>query len=367
MQTSWLASYLDGRTAARHSARVSVNNQFIQVTTDSGHSVLWPLSEVRQTQGFYSGEPIRLERGAPIAEVVIVDDRAFLEHLHRVVGPERAKQFSKASAPNSRLMFGLLAGGATVALIALLYFYVIPASAARLAPLVPLSVEEKLGDVITQMLAPPEKRCNDARLQAAVEAIMKRLSEASGDSRYQFRIAVFDDQMVNAFAAPGGYVVVARGLLEKTDSPEQLAGVLAHEVQHVLLKHSTGGILRQLSSRVVIALVAGDASLVEKTLSTADSLGQLKFGRDAESAADLEGLALLTRAGVPPQAMIDAFGILEREAAQMPSMPAFLSSHPETADRIAELKARGVQMKVEPRRFELGEDWSSLRARCWNL
>src|SRR5438046_2895507 len=125
---------------------------------------------------------------------------------------------------------------------------------------------------------------------------------------YPLRVYVVDMPTVNAFAAPGGSVVIFRGLLQRTDSPEQLAGVLAHEFQHVLQRHSTRAIIQHTSSGLLIAALTGDVTgPLAYGLEAARVLGHLRYSREAETEAGAEGLTMLLAARVDPAGMITFF------------------------------------------------------------
>jgi beta-barrel assembly-enhancing protease len=156
-------------------------------------------------------------------------------------------------------------------------------------------------------------------------------------SRYRYEFHVADDPTLNAFALPGGIIVVHRGLIEATRRPEELAGVLAHEVQHVELRHGTAGIVRELGWRALWTFVSGDwgGTLAGQA---AVELGSLKFSRDAEAAADAAGFAALVRAGIDPGGMADFFATMARDTPGAP--PAFLSTHPASEEREQQLRER---------------------------
>src|SRR5260370_1392343 len=140
-----------------------------------------------------------------------------------------------------------------------------------------------------------------------------RLPARPPGAPYTFRVYIVDVPVFNAFAAPGGTGVVFRGLLERTDSPEQLAGVLAHELQHVVQRHSTRAIVQHTSSGLLIAALTGDVTgPLAYGLEAARVLGQLRYSRDAEEEADTEGLKMLLAARVDPAGMIAFFKALDK-------------------------------------------------------
>jgi Zn-dependent protease with chaperone function len=161
----------------------------------------------------------------------------------------------------------------------------------------------------------------------AVRSIGTRLTSSS-TYRYAFHVA--RDEAVNAFALPGGIVVVNTGLIAATKRPEELAGVLAHEVQHVEHRHSLAGMAKNLGIRAVWALVTGD---VGGTLAgeAALQMATLRFSRAAEEQADADGFALLVDRGIDPSGMSAFFATLEAKGGAEP--PALLSTHPASDGR----------------------------------
>src|SRR5207302_1800985 len=106
-----------------------------------------------------------------------------------------------------------------------------------------------------------------------------------------------DDGTVNAFAVPGGQVVLLRGLVERTRTPEELAGVLAHELQHVIQRHATRLLLQHASTGLVLVAVSGDITgAMAYGIESARMLGTLRYSRHLESEADVEGLRMLLAA-----------------------------------------------------------------------
>src|SRR5690606_36535147 len=123
------------------------------------------------------------------------------------------------------------------------YVWGVPALAAHLAGSVPRSWEERLGERDAAELTAGAGPCRDPALDRAIGAMTAALARAAGAAPGTFRLHVVDDSLVNAFALPGGSIILFRGLIERAESPDELAGVLAHEMQHVLLRHSTQALL----------------------------------------------------------------------------------------------------------------------------
>ncbi len=178
--------------------------------------------------------------------------------------------------------------------------------------------------------------------QAQALAVVARKLKVGDEPSYRFHLA--DDKVINAFALPGGDIVVNRGLLLATRNPDELAGVLAHEMQHVALRHSLKSMIRGAGLSMVWALVIGDPSgtLVGQA---ADRLLGLKFSRDAEREADDQGFTLLVKRGIDPHGMVAFFDTLAKQGGATP--PALLSTHPASAEREAALAARLEQLPAD--------------------
>ena len=364
VRSDWEGYYLDGRTAARRRAAVRLLRSGIQITPEGGETRWWPYAEIRQTQGFYAGEQVRLERGGDLPEALLVEDAAFLADLHRVA-PEAAPRFHDPARRGRRIRLTLLAALATAALCVAAYLWGIPLLAAVAASRVPVAWEERLGESVARHLAPDAKRCKDPSALGAIQTIVARLTAAAPQSPYTIHLAVANQPAVNAFAAPGGYLVVLRGLLEQTDTPEELAGVLAHELQHVLHRHATRAIIQQTSTGLILTALTGDASgATVFGLEGARTLGMLRYTRQLEEEADAEALRLLRAAQIDPAGMLAFLERLQKRERGPAALGAYLSTHPDTGARIARLRAllRDQPGKVEP--LLPGRDWRDVRMRC---
>ena len=210
--------------------------------------------------------------------------------------------------------------------------------------------QERVIDLIAAQISPEVERQIGAATLAQIKATTRFIENGPeaealatvaqrvvGDDAANYRFHLADDKLVNAFAVPGGDIVVHRGLLAATRSPDELAGVLAHEIQHVALRHSLKGMIRSAGWSILFSLAVGDlgATLVGQA---ADRLATLKFSRDAEREADDHGFSLLVERGIDPRGMVSFFDTLAKKDGATP--PALLSTHPASAEREAALAAR---------------------------
>jgi predicted Zn-dependent protease len=364
MRTDWAATYLDGRTAARQPASVRLMREGLEITPASAATRFWPYHEVRQTQGFYAGEPVRLERGGDLPETLLIADAAFLEALHETAAHVGAR-FHDPRRRAARLRWTVAAAAGVLAATAAIYLWGIPALVALVTPRVPVAWEESLGRSAVSVLAPSERRCGDPAVADAVDRIVRRLLGAGPPSPYTMRVYVVDRPILNAVAAPGGYVVIFRGLLERARTPEELAGVMAHELQHVLLRHTTRAVIQDAGTGLLLMALTGDVTgPLAYGLQAARVLGELRYSRSAEEEADREGFRMLVAARVDPAGLIAFFETVRKEEGPRPEAFTYLSSHPLSADRIARLTALAAAHRgpIEP--VVPDTDWPALVKRC---
>ena len=200
--------------------------------------------------------------------------------------------------------------------------------AARLAMSLPPSVDVQLGRPSWEAFAASPERCKSAAAERYVAAIAAPLLSALGETPFKFHFLVLDASEVNAFALPGGYVVVNRGLLDSALQGDEVAGVLAHELSHVLERHSTKRLVGSLGAGVALNIIFGVVDLGAPALTVA-ALSSLGYDRDQEREADEKGREILIRAGISPAGMATFF---ERLSGSV-SLPEFISTHPDPGNR----------------------------------
>jgi predicted Zn-dependent protease len=256
----------------------------------------------------------------------------------------------------SRLGLGML--GLFLALPILLVGAVLWQShnlAGWLASHLSIEQEQQLGELAFRQATLGMKLRQTGLDAAAIKEMGERLTRGS---KYTYRWYVAEDPAINAFAVPAGYVVVNTGLIEAADTAEEVAGVLAHEVQHIELRHTLKNLVHSLGLRVALALALGDIS-GSALGDVAARLGELKFSRDLEREADHKGLAALKQAGIAPQGMVTFFAKLARQEGGV-TPPALLSTHPASEDRMARLKRMIDEQGPWPSQ-RLPYDWVTLK------
>lgn len=323
-----------------------------------------PAARVSLSGGGWRGDAVHLtweEDGRTWA--VTVDDPAATDALLRALPSTLARDAARLRREAGRrrrqrtVALGLVAVLVLLPVAAAVALYlfrepILDAAVARM----PVAVDVKLGGLVADQLAASGRVVGDGPAVEAVRAIGERLA-GSAPSPFAFRFVVVSDATVNAFAAPGGLVAVHTGLIARAESSDELAGVVAHEIGHVLARHSLRQMLFELGLLASIRLLVGLEGLGDAVASGALQLGALRFSRDQERDADRRAVELLARARLPATGLGTFFAGL---AAEPGGVPAIVSTHPPGAERSAALaallEARGA-WPVEP----LALDWDAIR------
>ncbi len=307
----WDATFFDGVNPTPRPVKVSVMSNGLQIGKVTDGEVLWLYEHLRQTQGFYAGQQIRLETCGSQPQVLTISDANFLEAVHRIAG-NRVAHFHRHDERSRRPLGVIFAGIGIVCIGLWVYVEGVPSLAKLASRYVPISWEEKTGNAVADQAISTHHACVEPKRKMFIDELVSNLTTALPSNPYTFRVSVVDSPVVNAFAAPGGYIVIYKGLLKVTNSPEELAGVLAHEIEHVIHRHVTRMLLQQALLGVVWGAVTGDLSgTMALGAQAASFLGGLAYSRVAEEEADREARKLLTAARISPRGLISFFERLQ--------------------------------------------------------
>jgi len=193
----------------------------------------------------------------------------------------------------------------------------------------------------------------DGTTEGYINAIVQRLAAVAPGPRFPYRARVVNAAEINAFALPGGYVYVNRGLIEAVRNEGELAGVLAHEMAHVAQRHGTSQATKAYGAQMGVGLLGSLLGGRDHRLGVGEqvigSLGLnalfMKFSRNAESEADRVGAQMMSRAGYDPMAMASFFDLLAAQQRGNPSaVSQFFSDHPSPQNRSASIRALAAQL-----------------------
>jgi predicted Zn-dependent protease len=193
---------------------------------------------------------------------------------------------------------------------------------------------------------------NDPELQRYVESIGMKLARASERPNLPWHFAVVDEPAINAFALPGGYIYVTRGILPFLDNEAELAGVLGHEIGHVTARHSAQQYTKATSAGLGVTLLSifvPEARPLQGLTETALGVLFLKYGRDDELQADRLGVEYTAATGWDPAGvggMLRTLARLDEATGSRRGVPNWLSTHPAPADRVEEIHAYVAKLAV---------------------
>jgi predicted Zn-dependent protease len=205
--------------------------------------------------------------------------------------------------------------------------------------------EEKLGDLFWEHLGDEGNQITDSLTVAAMDTMVSSICSANAIPRDHIKVHVFRADVVNAFAMPGGHLVVNSALIEDCKNPEQLCGVLAHEIAHIELHHVMKKLVREVGMSVLVNMTTGggDGGQVGEVVG---ALSSKAFDRDMEREADMKGLDYLMNAHIDPHPFAD-FLYLTGDGESEEAFE-WLSTHPSSKERM-----EYVLEEIGKRQFEV--------------
>ncbi len=366
MTEAFTATFFDGVTAARTAVIVRRDFQSVLISDrDTGRQLArWPVADVIEY------------REEESTELYVIGPRDGDARLHVTGGgiirdaKEVLPGIRGAGVPWPMLRkVGILTVGALGSL-ALLIFVILPAMATQLAAMIPPEREVAFGKTvraqIERVFGADETGallCEAPEGKLALAAMTNRIL---GDAEVPYEVLsveVFDHSLVNAFALPGGHVVLFRGLVEAAEHPDEVAAVLAHEIGHVVARDPTRIALQTAGSAGLLGLVLGDFAGGTIALALANQFLQASYSQEAEVNADIYAHERLEAAGLPPEALAVMFERLREEHGDTSGLMAHFSSHPQLVDRIEAARAAAHPHQDGPPSLAEAE-WADLRSIC---
>ena len=312
-------------------------------------------------------------RNADRSLTIFCEDKRFPQALAQARGSglnEQVEQMLVLRQARGRQGRGLLTLG-LVALGLLLVggYYGVMAGARAALKALPPSVDRTLGDHAFTAMEKEGPELRDPVVVDAIETIVERLGKHAnagrqGDAAFDFRVHVIQADVLNAFALPGGQIVVFTGLIAACDDPNELAGVIAHEMAHVTLRHGIERIGQSMGLALAVNLVLGNVEgIATAGVELLRFATQNKYSREQEASADAEGVRMMHAAGLDPRGLSRFFARLKAEGqGRVPKALEWISTHPDHDARIAAVDQQvdGLAAKpLEPLELE----WAEVRRR----
>ncbi|MGB0797736.1 MAG: M48 family metallopeptidase [Planktomarina sp.] len=362
------AQFFDGASARKKAVLVTLHmptETVIIKDVDGCTLVSWPLDDMRQVKDIAGFGITVYLRDDPSAARLTISQPGAVARLEQA-GRNSLNKSDVTGAMYRKVAFWAIAAASA---LALMIFVIVPALAAQLAGFIPPEREAQIGRAalrqIERLLSEDTTQswfCDDAAGQAALD---KMTTTLMGDepSDYDIVVRAVDHEMFNAFALPGGEIILMRGLIDRADTAEQVAGVLAHELGHVANRDPMEHALRAAGTAGLLSLILGDATGGTVIALVTEAMLDANNSRKAESLADDYALAKLQGANVSPAGFAGFFEILMADHDDGVGVPAWASSHPPSQERAD--KARGL---VEPSRsyseILTDQEWAAVQNMC---
>jgi Zn-dependent protease with chaperone function len=334
------ADYFDGKSSRRQACSLRCTHEGVELLDAQGllmRRAAWSEVEVSE-RSRHTPRQLAFADGAyaQAHDALALDDE--LKRTLYAHGGKRESWVVRAQQSWRLSAYALLATGL---LLAAAYLWGLPMFARAAAAVAPQSLERDLGEhalksMSSKMMAPSElPEARQAELRAALAAAVERVKRQRGAAEArmpEYRLEFRKSQIgPNAFALPGGIVVMTDELVKIAPSDDGIVAVLAHELGHVEHRHGLRSVIAVSMLGFVSAALLGDVSSIAAAVPAL--LGQLKYSRDFEREADAYALAFMREAGVAPAEMVRMF-IALRNARPGGESVEYLQSHPLTEDRI---------------------------------
>jgi beta-barrel assembly-enhancing protease len=349
----------------RAGARIEARHDGLHATTPDGFHFHLPYAECQLELAGASGRMWfcrTRDRALTLFSEAPGFAAALRERARRELGAELARIEQENKLRSRRTTLAWLVGLTVLGLVLFGGYLAIRQAGRASVDMLPHSVDKQIGAVAIEHMSLSGSPVDDPKLTAAVRAIVDRLAPHAGKG-FQYEVRVIDGATVNAFALPGGYIVVYTGLLRAAERPEQLAGVLAHEIAHVTRRHGMRRIAQSIGLVAAVQLLFGDVSGLAAVAVELLREGAINsYSRDQEREADLEGIRTLRGAHVDPTALADFFALLAKREQALPAAIAWLGTHPDLHERITTVRREAKRTSVRPE--PLPVDWSDLQRRA---
>ncbi len=323
------AAYFDGRSNRKRNValRFAAGVEIVE-----GDTVLavWPYSDIRRADGPADTLRISCMTALPLARLEVRDAAMQAQIVARCA----ALDAGRGKPQTGRIVFWSLAAACSIVMLVL---FVMPLVADRLAPFIPRAFERRMGNAFDKQARVifGGRLCSDPAGQAAFTGLVDKLKQA-GDIDFPLTAIVMSSAAPNAFALPGGRIYLLNGLLQKADSADEIAGILAHELGHVKHRDHIRKLIQAGGTSFLFGLLFGDVTGAGAVIFASRSLLDASYSREAEQAADAYAIDVMHKLGRSPLPMGEL--LFRVTGAQADRGYTILASHPLTEARLETMR-----------------------------
>ena len=347
--------FFDGLSSRRRQVTLSLGDA-LEIVEEGGTPARWAYADIRRADSPAGILRLACTTAPPLARLEIRDAALDSEVTARCA---RLDEHQTSRRGIAKIVGWSVA--AAVSIVGVVLFGV-PLAADRLAPLVPKPIERRIGDASEVQVKTifGREACSDPAGQAAFSRLVNRLRDAAGLDDDAMTAGVLPSSMPNAFALPGGKVFVLNALIDKANSPDELAGILAHELGHLKHHDNMRGLIYNGGTSFLIGLLFGDVTGSSAVIFASRSVVEASYSREAETAADTFAIEIMHKLGRSPKPAAELmFRITGKEGG---SGFTILASHPLTEDRLARMTKEDRPASGPP--LLTDKEWQALKGIC---
>jgi Zn-dependent protease with chaperone function len=290
------SDYFDGTSSQKHRVTLHIGAG-LDIVEDGKVIASWPFDTIRRADGPPGMLRLRSVSALPLARLE-VEDKATIATLL----PRCPKLDADQGGPGQtrRIVFWSVAAACSILLVAI---YGIPYAADRLAPFVPFAIEKRIGEAVdTQVRAIlGGKECTSPEGLAAYAVLVDKLKGAGGVEHLPIDAKVLSHKMANALALPGGKVYLIDGLLQKARNVDEVAGVLAHEIGHIVHRDSLRRVIQAGGTSFLVGLLLGDVFGGGAIIFVTQHMLEASYSRESEGQADAFAIEVMHKLGRSPR------------------------------------------------------------------
>lgn len=339
--------FYDGQVAARRHVEVSMDAEGLTISqVDGDQSTFWPYADLTIASSYMQDRGAQLShRGLPDARLQIPDKTVFEVIRKHIPAEERIGRKLKFGA---QVVIFLIAVGVTLLIL-------LPLASQFLVRYLPPEYEARLGNMAYHQFFANAPVCTSKKAEESFRKITAAL--VPPDTPWEYRITVIDRSMNNALALPGGRIILFRGLIDFTESQEELIGVIAHEMAHVEARHGTQNIIKSMFISILMQALTGEGDLLTFLLQSYQS-------REAEAEADRMALPMLERAQVDPAGFARFFERMQQREVSLldQKLLSYLSTHPASDTRIRIIEQHSKTEDMDP--LLSSTEWRAIQRSC---
>ncbi|MCA0433890.1 MAG: M48 family metallopeptidase [Proteobacteria bacterium] len=361
------AIFFDGEHARDNQVTLRLEANDLVFSGPDVSETRWSVAGLHPIDPPTAGQPFRITHDGKVGARLVIRDQAFIDELVR-----RNKDLKGGySWKHVRDVAVWTVGG--LAALGVIGYVVMSLLPQQVAYVLPEEWRNRVGNQVVRSLVDNKQACTSAAGQAAISKMLSVLANGNPDMP-PVSVAIYDLKLVNAFAAPGGKIVFTSGILKEAAGPDEIAGVLAHEIGHVAYRHPEAQMVRLAGLQVLISVFTGTGG-GDLTTNLAALAALLRYSRDAERQADAYARKTMVAASVDPTGLRRFFEKLLKiegskpaadQAAAKPStldrIGNVFSTHPGTEDRIKQIEPLPAGMT--PVQILTPEEWKALQNIC---